>query len=395
MALRNSYIAGAIGFFGGILYKDKRLQGMFGVKAADEFDTAIVDAVEPMGVDVEDPVSRTMRFGFPSYDTIRTMKSYVLSYDRRNRVPNWVFEHLTPELIAYDENINRSKSEFFEDNSIHVYFRSTNADYKHSGFDRGHLAAAGNHRSKQEYLDDTFVLSNITPQATLIMLRGGVGTSGSEKCRLHEDQAQDALDRPVIEKTTTLSNLSSDDSDVRVLRPRGERLNPAFVLQRHTTPTAGLMVWGAIAYNIRSPIVLIRGPVVGQGFNRSAWKKLEMHVRKMVENYKNVYVVTGPLYMPRLQPDGKKYVIYQVIGPHDVAVPTHFFKIAVGEKENDQFDMEAYVMPNAPIDKEVPLKAFAVPRDVIERYAGFLLFEKLPNSVFHSINGQPVANKEV
>ncbi|GFV36630.1 hypothetical protein TNCV_104511 [Trichonephila clavipes] len=29
---------------------------------------------------------------------------------------------------------------------------------------------------------------------------GVVGTSGSERCHLHEDQAQDALDKPVVEK---------------------------------------------------------------------------------------------------------------------------------------------------------------------------------------------------
>ncbi|GFU62262.1 hypothetical protein TNCV_4859731 [Trichonephila clavipes] len=28
-------------------------------------------------------------------------------------------------------------------------------------------------------------------------------SSGSDKCHLHEDQAQDALDRPLIEKTAT------------------------------------------------------------------------------------------------------------------------------------------------------------------------------------------------
>ncbi|GFV38980.1 hypothetical protein TNCV_965461 [Trichonephila clavipes] len=31
----------------------------------------------------------------------------------------------------------------------------------------------------------------------------GVGTSGSKRCHLHEDQAQDVLDRPVIEKTVS------------------------------------------------------------------------------------------------------------------------------------------------------------------------------------------------
>ncbi|GFV35700.1 transposable element Tcb2 transposase [Trichonephila clavipes] len=44
-------------------------------------------------------------------------------------------------------------------------------------------------------------------------------------------------------------DLSSDDNRVRLWRPRGERLNPAFALQRHIAPTDGVMVWGAIAYN--------------------------------------------------------------------------------------------------------------------------------------------------
>ncbi|GFU59668.1 transposable element Tcb1 transposase [Trichonephila clavipes] len=37
-------------------------------------------------------------------------------------------------------------------------------------------------------------------------------------------------------------NLSSDGNRVRVWRPRGERLNPAFALQQHTAPTASVMV---------------------------------------------------------------------------------------------------------------------------------------------------------
>ncbi|GFU72812.1 transposable element Tcb2 transposase [Trichonephila clavipes] len=66
--------------------------------------------------------------------------------------------------------------------------------------------------------------------------------------------------RPVVEKTTTYS----DDNHVRVWRPRGKRLNPAFSLQPHTASTAGVMVWGDIAYNTRSPLVLIRGTVTAQ-----------------------------------------------------------------------------------------------------------------------------------
>ncbi|GFX85546.1 transposable element Tcb1 transposase [Trichonephila clavipes] len=143
---------------------------------------------------------------------------------------------------------------------------------------------------------------------TCFNLQGGVGTCGFERCHLHEDQARNALDRPVVKKTApscldeghlgswcpfnvpplkpthrrlrlkwcrvrrnwtavewnqvvfsgeSRFNLNSDDNRVRAWRPRGERLNPAFVLQRHTAPTAGVMESGAIAFNSRSSLVLI------------------------------------------------------------------------------------------------------------------------------------------
>ncbi|GFY08449.1 uncharacterized protein TNCV_1358531 [Trichonephila clavipes] len=59
-------------------------------------------------------------------------------------------------------------------------------------------------------------------------------------------------------------NLSSDDNRVQVGRLRRERSNPVFALHRHTAPTAGGMVWSAITYNTRSPLVLISGPMTAQ-----------------------------------------------------------------------------------------------------------------------------------
>ncbi|GFW35930.1 transposable element Tcb2 transposase [Trichonephila clavipes] len=58
----------------------------------------------------------------------------------------------------------------------------------------------------------------------------------------------------------------SDDNRVRVWRPRGERLNPVFALQRHTALTAGVTGWGAVAYNTRSPLALFRGTITAQGY---------------------------------------------------------------------------------------------------------------------------------
>ena len=47
---------------------------------------------------------------------------------------------------------------------------------------------------------------------------------------------------------------------------------------------------------------------VGVGFNRDKWEHLERYVRKLTKLYKNVYVCTGPLYLPKREADGKSYV---------------------------------------------------------------------------------------
>ncbi|PRD30264.1 UNVERIFIED_CONTAM: hypothetical protein NCL1_26965 [Trichonephila clavipes] len=71
------------------------------------------------------------------------------------------------------------------------------------------------------------------------------------------------------------NNLSSDDNRFRVWRPRRERLNPVFTLQRYTAPTAGVMVGGTIAENTRSPIALMHGTVTAQ---RYVYVILQPHV---------------------------------------------------------------------------------------------------------------------
>lgn len=62
----------------------------------------------------------------------------------------------------------------------------------------------------------------------------------------------------------------------------------------------------------------------------------------------------------RREPDGKFYVKYQVIGANHVAVPTHFYKVIVGETADGKLELESYVMPNQVIDNDVPLTSFQV-----------------------------------
>lgn len=252
-----------------------------------------VSAATPFSSDGKaiDRVSQIMKFGFPGLDHVRSYEDFVVSYDRRNRVPHWVFEHLTKEHVKSNDAVDRSKCQFTPDDSIHPFFRSQNSDYKGSGFDRGHMAAAGNHRIAQKHVDQTFFLTNIAPQ-------------------------------------------------------------------------------------------------VGDGFNRHAWNRLEKHVRKLTGVYENVYCCTGPLYAPNKESDGKHYVKYQVIGSNAVAVPTHFYKVVVGEARDGTLDMEAYVMPNMKIPDDVPVSSFMVPPESIERTAGLLFFDKINRSKLSKINGK-------
>ncbi|GFU25191.1 transposable element Tcb2 transposase [Trichonephila clavipes] len=84
----------------------------------------------------------------------------------------------------------------------------------------------------------------------------------------------------VIFSNESRFKLNSDDNRVSVWRPHVERLNPAFTLQRHIAPTAGVMVWGVIAYNTRSPLVLIRGTMIAQWYVHDI---LQLHVLPLMQ----------------------------------------------------------------------------------------------------------------
>ncbi|GFY36325.1 transposable element Tcb1 transposase [Trichonephila clavipes] len=55
--------------------------------------------------------------------------------------------------------------------------------------------------------------------------------------------------------------LGTDDNRIRVWRSPGERYNSP-----HTARTAGVMVWGAIVYDSRSTLIVMRGTLMGQRY---------------------------------------------------------------------------------------------------------------------------------
>jgi len=124
-------------------------------------------------------------------------------------------------------------------------------------------------------------------------------------------------------------------------------------------------------------------PQVGSGFNRDAWEHLEKYSRHLTKLYKNVYVITGPLFLPKLEADNQLYVKYKLIGQNRIAVPTHYFKVILGETRNDQLELQSYILPNQPINEKTPLHMFQVPVETIEKASGLIFFDKVPR---HAIN---------
>ena len=124
-------------------------------------------------------------------------------------------------------------------------------------------------------------------------------------------------------------------------------------------------------------------PQVGDGFNRDYWAHLEEFCRELVRKYPSVRVITGPLYLPRLdEASGKWKVEYEVIGnPPNVAVPTHFYKIVLAEEAAGSpicgVALGAFVLPNAAIPNDKSLREFEVPVEAVERASGLVFAEKL------------------
>lgn len=86
---------------------------------------------------------------------------YTLGYSNVHKTSLWVCEEITKEELAGNA---KRKNRFSPDPTIPSINRAELADYRNSGYDRGHLAAADNYKNDQGLNDETFFLSNISPQ---------------------------------------------------------------------------------------------------------------------------------------------------------------------------------------------------------------------------------------
>lgn len=118
--------------------------------------------------------------------------------------------------------------------------------------------------------------------------------------------------------------------------------------------------------------------IVPQNYENNAgfWNRLEIYCRELTQRFGDVWVVSGPLLLPQTQENGSRTVRYQLIGKDDVAVPTHLYKVILAQKDSssDSLALGAFVVPNAPIGFDRPLKEFQMSLSALERMSGLSFF---------------------
>lgn len=95
-----------------------------------------------------------------SKDSIIRHEYYTLSYSETHEQANWVFYTLTSDFI---NGIAKRKNNFKRDPLIETQSASPK-DYTGSGYDRGHLCPAAAMKINQLAMDETFYMSNMSPQ---------------------------------------------------------------------------------------------------------------------------------------------------------------------------------------------------------------------------------------
>ncbi|UYV73395.1 hypothetical protein LAZ67_10003030, partial [Cordylochernes scorpioides] len=130
---------------------------------------------------------------------------------------------------------------------------------------------------------------------------------------------------------------SSDSRRVRVWRRRGERSNPAAIVERPTVRQRGIMVWGAIAYDFRSPLLRIQGTLTAQRYVDDVLRPVTLLYLQGVPNalyqqdnarphtarisqqaLQDVQMLTWPPYSPDLSPIEH---VWDIIGRRLHALP--------------------------------------------------------------------------
>ncbi len=104
-----------------------------------------------------------LRYGCPEADQLLINRNFSVGYSYYFRQAKWAVEIVDPDKKDMDE-VDRLDN-FRPDFRVPKKFRANLSDYSGSGYDRGHLVASANHNDENIQNSETFLLSNMSPQA--------------------------------------------------------------------------------------------------------------------------------------------------------------------------------------------------------------------------------------
>ncbi len=124
-------------------------------------DDAFDDPTYALPQTLQEAAAAHLRHGKPQGTYERVRAGYAYAVDPRLRIPIWV----QYELKASDLGRETQRSnDFRQDTSLPDIARAALEDYAGSGFDRGHMAPAGDMVRDNNVMSESFYLSNMAPQ---------------------------------------------------------------------------------------------------------------------------------------------------------------------------------------------------------------------------------------
>lgn len=119
--------------------------------------TALILCVSPAGAETY----RSLLPSGPRTDSVIHHQNYSLGYDEQTEQAEWVMYEFTQQE-ANNRRVKR-KDNFRPDPAVQSGSAKL-ADYKRSGFDRGHLAPAADMAFSKQAMSESFFMSNMSPQ---------------------------------------------------------------------------------------------------------------------------------------------------------------------------------------------------------------------------------------
>ncbi len=134
---------------GGII--DTRASDLENVVSSSE---VLNDEGEISGIEIPAPLENAS-------EQILKRPAYTVSYNKDNKIPNWVAWHLTAQRL--NGKAKRPQKAFHEDEEVPEP-RATDWDYYGSGYDRGHMCPAADNKWSEEAMYESFLFTNMCPQ---------------------------------------------------------------------------------------------------------------------------------------------------------------------------------------------------------------------------------------